>query len=121
MRPLQCIVINHRSNLTITSPAIDARNLLNFSLQACAGTGSCAGTIQVQFTNDLCEVAFSQFVPVNWTNLGSALTFAQGSTASNQGIVKTDISHTAIRIVFTDSSSGSNTSTLVVNLHGQGI
>jgi hypothetical protein len=118
MGPLQDIIIKKvASSANVNSTVIDLRQAIALSFQAIAGTGSCAGTFQLQITNDPCLVPdFNNFVPVNWTNLGTPLTFAQGSTASNQLFAKIDSAYCAMRVVFTDSSSGSNTSLITVQL-----
>jgi len=95
--------------------------MVSFSLQAIAGIGSCAGTIQAQVSNDPCPGTFSSFVPVNWSNLGSPLTFTQSSTASNQLLPKVDSSYTALRAIFTDSSGGTNTALISLQFSGLGL
>jgi hypothetical protein len=126
MRPLQCQpILNQPANSNYTSAAIDARQLVCFSLQAYAGAGSCAGTFQVQVSNTPCLQRFVDYGnsanPVIWTNLGTPLTFSQSSTASSQLITKTDLSYVAVRVVFTDSSGGTNTSNITANLEALGL
>lgn len=123
MRPLQAQpILNAASNANLKSAPIDTRQLFCFSLQALAGSGSCAVTFQVQVCNTPCVVPFNTYNPpdAQWTNLGTALTFSQGSTASNQLISKTDLSYIAMRVVFTDSSSGSNTALITVSIGALG-
>lgn len=126
MKPLnQSIISNAVSNATLVSSNVDIRQAVNFSLQVSASTGSLAGTFQVQISNTPCLNIFRDFGqsnnPAIWTNLGTPLTFAQASTATSQVIPKTDIAHVALRVVFTDSSSGTNTSRMTVNLATQNI
>ena len=123
MRPLQYQpILNSASSATIKSSPIDTRQLFNFSLQALAGAGSCAGTFQVQVCNTPCLGQFSLYNPpdAQWSNLGTALTFSQGSAASGQLISKTDLSYVAMRVVFTDTSSGSNTALITVSIGALG-
>jgi hypothetical protein len=124
MRPLQYQpFLNKVSNATAKSSPIDMRQIFNFSLQALAGTGSCAGTFQVQVCNTPCLSPFVNYNPPDsqWSNLGTALTFAQASTASNQLITKTDSCYVAMRIVFTDTSSGTNTALITVSIEALGM
>src|ERR1700761_2092447 len=114
-------------NASVNSKPIDCRQVLNISLQVVSSAGSLAGTFQLQ----ICNVPYvgtvdgfnSTYSPpaAAWTNLGSALTFAQSSTATSMAVAKTDISNVAVRVVFTDSSTGSNTATFSTYLNVQGI
>lgn len=122
MRPLQTIIMNGlASNANQNSTIIDLRQIVCFSVQCIAGTGKCDGTFQLQVTNDPCLTTFQDYAPVNWTNLGTALTFAQTSTASNQLIPKTDNSYVACRVVFTDGSGGTNTAPITAELAALGL
>lgn len=126
MRPLQTLVINNQpSNASITSGPIDLRQIVCFSLQASATPGSASGTFQLQVSNTPCLQTFSRYDttdnPAIWTNVGTALTFAQASVASSQLIPKMDSSYVALRVVFTDGSSGSNTSRITAALAALGV
>lgn len=124
MKPLQTLPLKSiASNVTTKSIPIDCRQLFNFSLQAQAAAGSCDGTFQIQVCNTPCLGAFNLYNPpdVQWTNLGSSLTFSQASTASTQLAPKTDIAHVALRVVFTDSSTGTNTALITAALFALGV
>lgn len=117
MKPLQYIILDPIvASANKTSAIIDLRQLFSFSLQAVAGTGSCDGTVQVQVTNDPCLQYFANYVPKNWVDLGNPLTFAQSSVASSQLIPTTNISYVAMRVIFTDTSSGMNTAKISLQL-----
>lgn len=126
MRPVSTVILQPTlASASVNSNIIDLRQIVNFSLQAIGGTGSLAGTIQLQISNTPCnQAAFSNYVTTNnpvWTNLGTALTFNQSSTASSQIIGKQDSSYVALRAVFTDTSGGTNTATLTLNFFALGV
>lgn len=124
MRPLQIQpFLNKASNASVTSSPIDARQLFNLSLIVVGNTGSLAGTFQLQVCNVPCLGTFDSYNPpaVQWANLGSALTFAQSSTASNQLVTKIDLTYVAVRLVFTDTSSGANTSLMTASIEALGM
>lgn len=117
----QPIIPGTASNASINSAPIDTRQQYSFSLQCSATTGTCAGTFQVQVSNDPVVGSFTNYSPKNWTNLGIALTFAQSSTASNQIVQFTQLSYVAMRVVYTDSSSGTNTATITASIGALGV
>ena len=126
MRPVQTIILPATlASASVNSNIIDLRQSVCFSLQAIGATGSLAGTVQLQISNTPCtQSSFSNYVSVNspvWTNLGTALTFNQSSTASSHIIAKQDSCYVAIRAVFTDTSGGTNTATLQLNLFALGV
>lgn len=108
------------SNVNQTSSVVDLRQIFAFSVQAVAGTGSCSGTFQVQVSNDPVIGPFQNFTFTNWVNLGTALTFSQSSVSSNQLVPYQNSSFVAMRVVFTDSSSGTNTALISVELMALG-
>ncbi len=107
MRPLQTQILTPIiSSSDRTSTVVDMRQIVNFSLQAIAGTGACAGTVQMQVSNTPCTETFQNYesrdLPT-WNNLGSPLTFAQSAVASSQLIAKIDNSYVAFRAKFTST------------------
>jgi hypothetical protein len=120
MRPLQLVAFSQPGNASYTSAPIDLRQIVAFSLQALTTLGSLAGSIQIQISNTPCLQKFLDYSEMNptWTNLGSPLTFTQGVAPSSQLITKQDSSYVAMRIVFTDSSSGANTASIQANVAG---
>jgi hypothetical protein len=123
MKQVQIILINQQANATVISPAVDFRQQFAFSVQAIGGDGSLAGTVQVQVNNTPVLNGFTTYAPsaASWTNLGTALTFSQTSVTSSQLVPKTDSAYVAMRVVFTDSSSGTNTANLTVQLSAIGV
>lgn len=82
----------------VTSSALDTSSMVSVSVQA-AVTGTCAGTIKMQASNDAAS-------PVNWSDIANATV-----SVSNTGVYfipKQDISYQYIRIVYT-RTSGSGT------------
>ncbi len=105
MRPLQDIILAPiASSSNRTSKTIDLRQIVCFSVQANAGTGAAAGTVQLQISNTPCLQTFQNYDtssnPATWVNLGNPLTFAQASVASSQLIAKQDNSYVALRAIW---------------------
>lgn len=126
MRPLQVQpILAKASNVNTTSSPIDFRQIVCFSVQALAAAGSCAGTFQIQVNNTPAVNAdFTKLYnppTASWVNLGSPLTFAQASAASAQLIPKADSSYVAMRVIFTDTSGGANTSLITVSIAALGL
>lgn len=123
MRPLQTQPFKKIiSSASFKTNPQDLRQIFCIALQVFADTGACAGTFQIQICSVPCLGPFIDYKPADnqWTNLGSALTFAQASTASNQLISKIETCYVAMRIVFTDTSGGSNTSLVTGSVSGLG-
>lgn len=119
MRPLQDIILAPViSSSNRTSKIIDLRQIVSLSLQAVAGTGACSGTVQLQVSNDPCLTTFQNYTPSNWSNLGSALTFAQTAVASNQLIPKLDSSYVALRAVWNSVPGAVTTVVAVADVAG---
>lgn len=123
MITLQSNPISAPASASITSKPIDARQFYSFSMQSYGSTGSLAGTVQMQACDVPCLDAFQNYAPLasQWVNIGTALTFSQSSTASSQMFPVTSSSYVALRVVFTDTSGGTNTSTLNCYLTALGI
>lgn len=122
MRPLATLLFSAQSSVSsATSSAVDIRQTVCFSLQVSGGAGNLAGTFQVQVSNTPCLGPFKDYSLQNpvWSNLGTALTFAQVTSATSQIIAKTDVSHVALRVVFTETST--NTALMTVALSTLGL
>ncbi len=103
------------------SSVIDARQLVNYSVQINAGTGACAGVMQMQVTNTPCTSTFNNYVTdcnPTWVNLGVPITFAQAAVASSQLLPKTDNSYVALRAKFTSTPGAVTTITAVPDVSG---
>lgn len=96
-------------SIATNGPAIDTTNVLYGSVQAVV-TGTFAGTLKVQFSNDIVN---PQVGPSNWTDIPSATVSLTGS-AGVFGIPKFDCCYKWIRIVV--STSG-GTGTVTANLN----
>lgn len=136
MRQFAVSIINQTGNATITSAAIDARQLYRISGQVIVGAGaSTAGSLQLQYS---CDPMASSGVSgggvtitgagvvsgvANWVNLGTAVTVAGAAAAVPilfSGATFADIGYSWIRAVYTDSSSGAGAGKVTVNLNFQG-
>lgn len=79
-------------------------------------TGTADGNLQVQVSNDQAfGLPPNLFQPVNWSNLG--MTVAVSSTSSITVLIpEIEMSYEYVRVVFTDSSSGSSTGTMLLRM-----
>ncbi len=126
VQPIKSVV----GNATITSTAIDFRQIYRLSGQVVVGTGAnTAGSLKLQFSNDPLGTGAVNISPsglitgvANWTDLGTAVTV---SGAAVQAILFstltfTEVGYSWIRAIYTDTSSGSGAGRITVNLNVQG-
>lgn len=99
MRQDNINIIPAQAAATITSSAIPALNLFQCSVQFNA-TGSAAGTGKLQASNDVP----ADGVPTHWVDIASATVSISG--AGSYLIPKTDISYQWVRVVYTNSGTG---------------
>lgn len=112
MRQLQEIIFN-AGNVAgnLTGNTIWAGQLFAVSAQSSV-TGTVAGTMKFQFSND---VVAPGVAPTNWSDIPNA-TVAISNTAL-YAIAKTDLCYNYIRLVYV-STSGSGTMTASINAQG---
>lgn len=100
-------------NVSAQSTAIDAAYLLSASVQAVV-TGTVAGTLKFQFSNDQGPSGGS-FAPTNWSDIPSAtVSITNGGTYA---IAKTDLCYRWIRLAYV-TTSGTGTLNAVVQSFG---
>lgn len=108
MRFLRDTVINGGdASGNLTSAAIDANQLLSISVQS-VSTGTAAGTLKLQFSND---APSNISAPTNWTDIPSATVSV--TAASTVGIAKTELCYRFVRVVYTFTSG---TGTITANI-----
>lgn len=82
-------------------------------------TGSSTGTVTIQVSNDpvnICTVdANGKFVPVNWSNLATAITV---TAASITQLAKTDVCNQWLRAIYTHNNGSAGTITVNINTQG---
>ena len=101
MRQVNDNIIPVQAAVTITTAAIPALNLFYMSAQI-AATGSAAGTLKFQASNDVPVAANA--VPTNWSDIPSATVSVSGSGAYL--IPKTDVCYEWVRLVYANSGAG---------------
>ena len=101
MRQINDNIIPIQAAATVTTAAIPAQNLFYMSAQI-AATGSAAGTLVIQASNDY--VVASNAVPVNWSNIPGATISVSGAGAYL--IPKIDCCYEYVRLIYTNSGSG---------------
>lgn len=100
MSQLHFIAIANQTAATLTSAAIPSDLLWRISAQA-TSTGTGAGTLQMQASND--QPVIGTAAPANWSNVGSPVTVAGAVSVI---LPATDISYQFIRFVYTNTGTG---------------
>ena len=101
MRQINDPIIPLQVASTVTTSAIPALNLFYCSVQI-ATTGSAGGTLVLQASNDDSEAA--NFTPTNWSNIPGATVSVTGAGAFL--IPKTDLCYQWVRLIYTNTGSG---------------
>lgn len=117
MRSVDFLAISSASQVaTVNGTPMDSRQLLAVSVQAVVTGGDAAGTIKLQFSNDVTDpVMPAGAVPTNWTDITSASVAVSG--AAVYGIMKTELCYQFIRAVYVRTSG---TSVIAVRIKGLG-
>lgn len=106
------------TNANIASAPLWADNILRASFQF-VFTGTPTGTLQLQWSNDMSTgLPANQFVPANWTNLGSSVAVA---AAGIFAIPYQEFCYEYLRVLYTDGSSGASTATFFGTYKVQGL
>lgn len=106
------------ANATQTSLCAWAYDIVRASFQLVA-TGTAAGTIQVQISNDQAVGApAGQYAPTNWSDLGTTVAVAGAGVYTVPAV---ECAYEYIRVVYTDTSSGSATGTVAVRMKSMGL
>lgn len=101
MRQVNDNIITVQAAATVTTAAIPALNLFYASAQI-AATGSAAGTLKMQASND--DPVASNGVPTNWSDIPSATIVVTGAGAFL--IPKTELCYQYVRLVYTNTGTG---------------
>ena len=104
MRQENINIIPLQAAATITSAAIDARNLFYCSAQAIATGAGAAGTLKLQASDDIAGADGNSGSPSNWSDIPSATVSV--SAAGAFLIPKTDLCYQWVRVVYTNSGTG---------------
>lgn len=115
MKPNNQPNISALANMSTDGAVIPTVQVFQCSAQLVA-TGSAAGTLKLQFSND---VVPTPVAPTNWNDITDATVSVAG--IGSYGIEKTELCYNYIRAVYTDSSSGMATGTVVVQVFTLGI
>lgn len=102
MRQVNDNIIPLQAAATITTAAIPALNLFSCSAQVTTTGAGAAGTFIIQASND--DFTASNAVPVNWSAIPSATVTVAGAGAFL--IPKTDLCYQWVRLVYTNTGSG---------------
>lgn len=102
MRQINDNIIPVQSAATVTTAAIPALNLFSCSVQLAATGAGAAGTLKIQASND--HPVAANTVPTNWSDITGASVSVSGAGAYL--IPKTDLCYEYIRLVYTNSGTG---------------
>jgi hypothetical protein len=105
----------------LNSSKIDTRQVYTVSLVMTSSSGSNAGTIKLQGSNDICgfgNVA-ANFTPTTWVDLPSTIVDGSGTVAAGATVtlVVKQLCYAWLRAVWTPSA-GAGTITATVNTQG---
>ncbi len=100
----------HATNASFDSALVEAvapSGMFKFSFIAKASHSSAAGSLQLQASNTPTNTTGTY----TWMNVGSSVSIS-GTTVA--GLAAIDTAYARLKLVYTDSSSGSSTATLTV-------
>lgn len=108
-------MIDHLTNVTRTSSALDTSQMMTGSFQATFTDGAASGTLVIQASNDPFEILPAGEPPQNWFDLSATVTsIASGQSALIPAI---PICYRWLRASFT-RSGGAGTFTVTCMLQG---
>lgn len=102
------------------SAKIDARQVISLSLILTSSSGSNAGSVKLQGSNDICafgNMAIPDFNPTTWVDIPSAQVDGSGTVASGAAVVLSLKVNTYswVRAVWSQSGGGAGTITGIIN------
>lgn len=108
MRPSNSLIMNNlQAGSSNSSIVVWATDIIRCSVQVSVSSGSLSGTFQLQSSNDQATgLPPNQFIPTNWTSLGSASVIASSSTLGVGVfmIPSLEVSYEYLRVVFGSTS-----------------
>lgn len=112
--------INRIASVSINSVATEIQQVFKMSYQVVVGTGSIGGSLQAQVSNDdNSQLSIGKPpTPTNWSNLGAA------TVLSTSGVIlvpQQDLCYRFLRFVYTDTSGGTGTSNLSIQIMQLGV
>jgi len=105
----------------LNSGKIDARQVYSLSLVFTSSSGSNAGAVKLQGSNDICAFGnvAAAFTPTTWVDIPSTMIDGSGTVAAGAAVtlVLKQVPYAWIRAVWTPSG-GAGTVTAIVNTQG---
>lgn len=106
----------------LNSGKIDARQVYSLSLIMASSSGSNAGAVKLQGSNDICAFGnvAADFTPTNWADIPSADVTGSGTVASGATVVLSvkQLAYAWVRAVWAPSGGAAGTITATVNTQG---
>jgi hypothetical protein len=116
MRQAQVLIFNASNVSSSNGSKIDVNQAVSASFQIINGDTDLAGTIKLQFSNQICEPQTDRFnfVPTSWQDIpNTSVTITAGVPAS--AIVIPNMCFSYIRVVLTQTTPGSSTTQVLMN------
>lgn len=116
----QQIATNIAMNANYTSPYVPLKFIFMYAMAANV-TGTPTGIIKLQASNDPetdDTTPLSNRPPTNWVDITNS-SFALSASGETMWNVR-DVAYNYVRVVYTDSSSGSSTATMNIVFNGKG-
>ena len=117
----QQITTDQILNANYTSPYVPLKSIVLYTMAANI-TGTPTGTVKLQASNDPetnDTQPLSNSPPTHWVDITNS-TFTVSSSGETMWNVR-DIGYNYVRVVYTDSSSGSSTATMTIVFNGKGV
>lgn len=106
----------------LNSGKIDARQVYSLSLVLTSSSGTNAGTIKLQGSNDICAFGnvVAAFTPTTWADIPAALVDGSGTVASGATVtlVVKQLCYAWVRAVWTPSGGAAGNITAIINTQG---
>lgn len=106
----------------LNSSKIDCRQVYSLSLVLTSSSGSNAGAIKLQGSNDICAFGnvAENFTPTTWVDLPSTMVDGSGTVASGAAVTLSvkQLNYAWVRAVWTPSGGAAGTITATVNTQG---
>ncbi len=120
MRQVPFTALSALDDVTRNGAKIDARQLYNACFQVLFSDTDAAGTVKIQASNDAPPngAMTADFTPTHWGDITSATVTVTAGVPTAAFIRLPDLCFTWVRAVFTQTTPGTGTVTVLMNAQG---